>query len=103
MRRGGCRSVTRRSARHLMDMKRIVASDSCSQRQEVSVDRARALTRAARLLARALEGRGEFVNWAVVPSADRDELEAAFGELRAALAGADLTVAEVMEPARSPR
>jgi hypothetical protein len=77
-------------------MNTIVASDACSQRREVAIDRSRALAGAARLLADAITGQGEFVNWAAVPAADRDDLESSLGELRAALATSDLTLAELM-------
>lgn len=77
-------------------MQTIVGSASCPQRQEVTLGRARALGEAARLLARTLAGDGPFVNWTAVPPAVRDEVEAALGALRAELADADLTLAEIM-------
>jgi hypothetical protein len=77
-------------------MQRIVASQSCGTRQDASVDRARRLTEAVRLVAGAFSRDGEFIDWSVVPRAEREDLESALGELRAALADADVTLPELM-------
>jgi hypothetical protein len=86
--------------RHLPIVQTIVGSGPCPQRQGVTIERARALADAARLLARTLAGEGPFVSWAAVAPPLRDEVEAALGELRAALADADLTLSEIMSRGR---